>query len=172
MWDVQLLFGEGGDVARGGWWYPVFEEDSLVQIIKIEFFLVKTVQFLVVQWQQFGAEEVGLFRVHLEQSTLFQMPKISLKPIGDVLVVINALNKEEVENLLMNPGVDLLPAELAQIVLALGKVRRLVVVPGVNQRKAQGVCQHAGVIDDLQWSLEHLVPELDVQQPHKLSQGL
>jgi hypothetical protein len=47
-----------------------------------------------------------------------------------------------------------------------------VVVPGVNQRKAQGVCEHAGVIDDLQWSLEHLVPELDVQQPHKLSQGL
>lgn len=78
------------------------------------------------------------------------MPKISLKPIGDILVVVDALNKEEVQNLLMNPGVDLLPAELAQIVLALGKVRRLVVVPGVNQRKAQGVCQHAGVIDDLQ----------------------
>jgi hypothetical protein len=100
------------------------------------------------------------------------MPKISLKPIGDILVVVDTLNKEEVENLLMNPGVDLLPAELAQIVLALGKIRRLVVVPGVNQRKAQGVCEHAGVIDDLQRSLEHLVPELDIQQPYKLSQGL
>lgn len=78
------------------------------------------------------------------------MTKISLKPIGNVLVVVDALNKEEVQNLLMNPGVDLLPAQLAQIVLTLSKIRRLVVVPGVNKRKAQCVCEHAGVIDDLQ----------------------
>jgi hypothetical protein len=57
------------------------------------------------------------------------MPKISLKPISNVLVVINALNQEKVENLLMNPRVYLLPAELTQIVLTFGKIRRLVVVP-------------------------------------------
>ena len=68
------------------------------------------------------------------------MRKISLKPISNILVVGNALDEEEVQNLLMNPGVDLLSSKLAQIVLALGKIRRLVIVPRVNKRKAQGVC--------------------------------
>jgi hypothetical protein len=43
-----------------------------------------------------------------------------------------------------------------------------VILPRVNQHKAQGVGQHACVVDQLQGSVQQFILRLDVQQPHEL----
>lgn len=106
-WYVNLLPCKWRELIGRWIRVPILEEYSLIQIVVIKLLLIEVIQPLIIPLNKFRTQEVILTRSHFDHTIILQEREICLESLCHVFVVFDVFDEEELEDFLVNSGIDL-----------------------------------------------------------------